>query len=494
MEEAHIAFVSTPGMGHIIPLVEFAKRLITQHRFTATLILPAFQDDGPVSTAQIAFLQSHLPAGMDYLLLPPVHLHHLPPNARPVTRMCRAMDLSLPALREALKALMAAMMKTRRRLVALAVDLFSTGAFDVADELGIMACVFYPSAAFTLSFTLYLPELDSSLQPGDEFRDLARPVQIPGFSVPVHGKDLIDPVQDRQDETYTWVLHHARRLSLAQAILVNSFNEAEESAVKALQESEPGNPPVHPPVYLVGPLVRMDSSSSNNNNNNNNNNLVGGGSECLQWLDEQPERSVLFVSFGSGGTLSHQQLIELALGLEMSGERFVWVIRSPSENSMAFFSTQDPGDPLSFLPQGFTQRTRNVGVVVPNWAPQHQILSHRSIGGFLTHCGWNSILESIAYGMPLVAWPLYAEQKMNALLLTEDLKVAMRPKASENGLVGREEIARVVKGLMGSEEGKKMREKMGYLKDAGLKAIGGEDGSSTKALDQLVSIWKSKLS
>ncbi|XP_019189284.1 PREDICTED: hydroquinone glucosyltransferase-like [Ipomoea nil] len=479
MEEAHIAFVSTPGMGHIIPLVELAKRLITQYSFTATLILPAFQDAGPVSTAQNAFLQSHLPAGMDYLLLPPVPLHQLPPDARPVTRMCRTMDLSLPALREALQSLMVA--KTRRRLVALAVDLFSTGAFDVADELGIMTCVFSPSAAFILSFTLYLPELDSSLQPCDEFRDLPTPVQIPGFSVPVHGKDLIDPVQDRQDETYTWVLHHAKRLSLAQAIMVNSFNEAEQGAVKALQESVP-------PVYLVGPLVRMDSSS--------NNNVVSGDDECLQWLDEQPEKSVLFVSFGSGGTLSHQQLIELALGLEMSEQRFVWVIRSPSENSsMAFFSTQDPGDPLSFLPEGFAQRIKNkVGVVVPNWAPQHQILSHPSTGGFLTHCGWNSILESIAYGMPLVAWPLYAEQKMNALLLTDDLNVALRPKASdENGLVGREEISRVVKGLMASEQGKKMREKMGYLKDAGLKAIGDEDGSSTKALDQVVSIWKSKL-
>lgn len=484
MEESHIVFVSTPGMGHIIPFVELAKLLITRHRFTVTLILPAFQDDGPVSTAQKAFLHTHLPPGMDYLLLPPVTLHHLPPDARPVTRMCRTMELSVPALRDALKSLMAA--KAPRQLVALAVDLFSTDAFDVVDELGIMHCLFFPSAAFVMSFTLYLPNLDSTLQPCDEFRDLHNPVLIPGFSVPVHGKDLTAPVQDRQDDTYKWVLYHAKRLSLAQAIMVNSFNEVEQGAVKVFQESELGNPP----VYLVGPLVRMDSSP----NSNSNNNAVGDddGSKCLKWLDEQPDRSVLFVSFGSGGTLSHQQLIELAFGLEMSGQRFLWVIRSPSHDSMAFFSTQNPGDPLSFLPQGFTERTKEVGVVVPNWAPQHQILSHRSTGGFLTHCGWNSILESIAYGMPLVAWPLYAEQKMNALLLTEDLKVALRPKASENGLVGREEISSVVKGLMASEQGKEMREKMGYLKDAGLKAIGDEDGSSTKALDQLVSIWKSK--
>lgn len=94
------------------------------------------------------------------------------------------------------------------------------------------------------------------------------------------------------------------------------------------------------------------------------------------------------------------------------------------------------------------------------------MLNHGFAGGFLTHCGWNSVLESGVNGIPLIAWPLYAEQKMNALMLSEDAKVALRPKPNENGLICRDEIAKVVKCLMGSEEGKSVRNRMLELKEA----------------------------
>ncbi|WMV11547.1 hypothetical protein MTR67_004932 [Solanum verrucosum] len=207
------------------------------------------------------------------------------------------------------------------------------------------------------------------------------------------------------------------------------------------------------------------------------------GSECLTWLDEQPRGSVLYISYGSGGTLSHEQLIEVAKGLEMSEQRFLWVVRCP---------IQDSTNPLEFLPKGFLEKTKGFGLVVPNWAPQTRILSHESTGGFLTHCGWNSTLESVVHGVPLIAWPLYAEQKMNAVMLSEDVKVALRPKVNEeNGIVGRLEIAKVVKGLMEGEEGKGVRSRMKDLKDAAAKVLS-EDGSSTKALAELVTKLKKK--
>ncbi|KAL7212943.1 hypothetical protein ACSBR2_015607 [Camellia fascicularis] len=106
------------------------------------------------------------------------------------------------------------------------------------------------------------------------------------------------------------------------------------------------------------------------------------------------------------------------------------------------------------------------GLVVPSWAPQIEVLSHHATGGFVTHCGWNSTLESIVHGVPLIAWPLFAEQKMNAVMLTEGLNVALRPKREETGLVGQEEIAKVVKSLMEGEEGKKVRQRTEGLKDA----------------------------
>ncbi|KAE9460188.1 hypothetical protein C3L33_07887, partial [Rhododendron williamsianum] len=141
----------------------------------------------------------------------------------------------------------------------------------------------------------------------------------------------------------------------------------------------------------------------------------------------------------------------------------------------------------------FVDRTKGYGLLVPSWAPQAQILSHRSTGGFLTHCGWNSTLESVVHGVPLIVWPLYAEQKMNAVILTEDVKVALRPKVGENGIVGRVEIAKVVKGLMEGEEGKQVRARMRDLKDAAKRVLSA-DGSLTRSLSELAQKWKNKIS
>lgn len=327
-----------------------------------------------------------------------------------------------------------------------------------------------------LSFAFYLPQLDQEVQ--CEFRDLHEPVKIPG-STPVHGKDLLYPVQDRKDDAYKCFLYHAKRYRLAHGIIENSFVELEPEVIKLLQINEPGRPLVYP----VGPLVNEDSSRTG----------VDGVEidKCLSWLDEQPRGSVIFVCFGSGGTLSSAQMNELAIGLETSEQRFLWVVRCPKDKvaNVSNFIADSNVDPFDFLPNGFVERTKEKGLVVPYWAPQAKVLNHGSTGGFLTHCGWNSVLESVVNGVPLVAWPLYAEQKMNAVLVSEEVKVAMRPKVSENGLVERDEIANVVKRLMEGEEGKKLRNKMMDLKEAASIALK-ENGSSTKKICELALKWK----
>ncbi|KAJ7950846.1 Glycosyltransferase [Quillaja saponaria] len=204
--------------------------------------------------------------------------------------------------------------------------------------------------------------------------------------------------------------------------------------MKALQEEDGGIG--NHPVYPVGPIIQNGSSN------------VFDGSCCLKWLDNQPPKSVVYVSFGSGGTLSFDQV-------------------------------------------GFLERTKakGQGLIVPNWAPQVEVLSHISTGGFLTHCGWNSTLETVVHGVPLIAWPLFADQKMNAVLVCDGLKVALRPKANEKGVVEKEEVAKLVKGLMKSEEGERIRNRMKDLKDAATNMLS-EHGSSTKALSQLAIKWK----
>ncbi|KAH7578033.1 hypothetical protein ACOSP7_000857 [Xanthoceras sorbifolium] len=463
----HVAILPSPGMGHLIPLIELAKRLVHHHNFSITFVIPT---DGPPTKAQKSTLDS-LPSAIDYVFLPPVDLKDLSENTKMETLIALTVARSLPSLRDVIKSLVAT-----TRLVALVVDLFATDGFDVAKEFNVSPYVFFPSTAMALSLFLYLEELDQTVS--CEYRDMTEPVRIPGC-IPIRGSELLDPLQDRKDDAYKWVRHHAKRYRLAEGVMVNSFMELEGGALKSLQNQEPGKPPVYP----VGPLVQMGSSSSARTD----------GDECLKWLDDQPHSSVLFVSFGSGGTLSFNQITELALGLEMSEQRFLWVVRSPNDKAAnaSYFTVHSNNDPFDFLPKGFLERTKGRGLVVPSWAPQAQVLSHVSTGGFLTHCGWNSVLESVVNGVPLIAWPLYAEQKMNAAMLTEDIKVALRPKSSENGLVGREEIARVVMGLMEGENGKMVRNRMKDLKDAAAKVLS-EGGSSTKSLAELAQKWNDK--
>jgi hydroquinone glucosyltransferase len=138
---------------------------------------------------------------------------------------------------------------------------------------------------------------------------------------------------------------------------------------------------------------------------------------------------------------------------------------------------------------GFLERTKGRGLVMCGWAPQLEILGHSSVGGFLTHCGWNSVLESVVKGVPMIAWPLFAEQRTNAALVTDGLKVSLRPKVSGNGIVMKEEIAKVVKTLMEGSKDEQVRKRMKHLQHFAASALK-EDGSSTKALSSLACKWK----
>nr|XP_043622610.1 hydroquinone glucosyltransferase-like [Erigeron canadensis] len=461
----HVTIVPSPGIGHLIPLVEFAKKLKIHHNISSTFIIA---NDGFLSKSQNTFLDS-LPNGLNYMLLPPVTFDDLPHDTQMETRISLMVTRSLDSLREEFKSSV-----VEKNIVACFVDIFSADAFHVAIEFGVSPYLFFPSNAMGLSLSFYLPKLDQMVS--CEYRDLPEPVKIPGC-IPIPGKDLLDPVQDRKNEAYKWVLHNAKMYLMAEGIVVNSFKELEDGAFKALiEDAEPGKPRVYP----IGPLIQTADSRNDDVD----------GLDCLKWLDGQPCGSVLYISFGSGGTLSSNQLNELALGLELSQQRFIWVVRRPNDQANAtFFNSHGHEDFFGFLPKGFLERTKVIGLVVPSWAPQTQILSHSSTGGFLTHCGWNSVLETVVYGVPVIAWPLYAEQKMNAIYLTDGLKVAIRPAIGENGIVGREEIAKVVKGLFQGEDGKAIRSRIQFLKDAAANVVT-KEGCSAKTLDQLASKLK----
>lgn len=465
----HVALLSSPGMGHVVPVAELARRLHAEHGFTATVVTYASSD----SAAQRAFLASLLPA-VGSASLPAVPLDDLVAAGAAIETL-----LSVEAQRSvpALAALLAGLGKDGS-LVAFVADLFGADTLRAARDAGVPAYLFFPSNLLMLSLMLHLPRLDAELD--GEFRDQPEPVRLPGC-VAVPGADILQPLQDRTSDAYRWMVHHGERYRDADGILVNTFDAIEPNASAILRQPEPGRPPVYP----VGPVIRQPDDGDDD------------ATGCIRWLDTQPDKSVLFVSFGSGGALPAAQMDELARGLELSEQRFLWVVRSPTD------SGADPGAnyydgskskdyPLKFLPSGFLERTKEVGLVVPSWAPQVRVLGHQATGAMLTHCGWNSVLESVMHGVPMIVWPLYAEQRQNAVMLHEETKVALRPKVrGADGMILGEDITKVVNDMMNSEEGDAMRTKVTELQKAARSGLAAS-GMSHKTLTEVVRKWKER--
>ncbi|KAL1353739.1 hypothetical protein AAHE18_06G260900 [Arachis hypogaea] len=288
-------------------------------------------------------------------------------------------------------------------------------------QCNILVFTFFTASARLLALSLFLPQLDRDVE--GEFVDLLHSVQVPDYE------------PNRKIDEYKWYFYH-----VFLGILLNTWEDLEPVTLRALQEHAfYHNIPI-PPVHPIGPVIKKTEPMGQT------------GSECIAWLNQQPSNSVLFVTFGSGGTLTIKQQNELAWGLELSGQRFLWVVRAPSNGSASasFFNAgyNDGNNVGSYLPKGFVEKTQGRCKLVTSWAPQVEILRHPAMAAFLTHCGWNSLLESVTNGVPMIAWPLYAEQRMNAMMVDEEIGVGVKVKVGEGALVPREEVERVAKMVM----------------------------------------------
>ncbi|KAI3697687.1 hypothetical protein L6452_30783 [Arctium lappa] len=182
--------------------------------------------------------------------------------------------------------------------------------------------------------------------------------------------------------------------------------------------------------------------------------------KCLQWLDKQPVNSVIYVSFGTTTTFSDGQIRELAMGLERSEQRFIWVVRAADIGDVSRFM-----DRMVELPNGFEERVKRRGFIERGWAPQLDILGHFATGGFMSHCGWNSSMESMSMGVPMATWPMHSDQPRNAFLITNILRigVAMKDWDRRNEVVTAMVVEEAVKILMSSKEGEEMRLRVAEL-------------------------------
>ncbi|XP_049409372.1 zeatin O-glucosyltransferase-like [Solanum stenotomum] len=223
--------------------------------------------------------------------------------------------------------------------------------------------------------------------------------------------------------------------------------------------------------WAIGPILPTKLHHTSNSSN-----------VCLEWLNKQPPRSVLYIAFGTTTTFSDREIMELAMGLEQSKQKFIWVLREADRGDIF------TGEARKLeLPEGFEERVKGVGLVVREWAPQPEILAHSSTGGFMSHCGWNSCIESIYMGVPIAAWPMHGDQPRNGFLVTEILQIGMivREWDKHRELVSASTIENIVRKLMASEEGDSIRKRAEELRET-VRRSTEKGGSSRIELDSFI--------
>lgn len=466
MEKAVILY---PGLtvSHFVPMVHLAGALLDHgYAVSVALIDPAVNGD-PAFRAVVAGAVASMPSLRFHTLPLAEDAPTLSPDAPFIPRYLDIVSRHNDRLRDFLCSF-------TRGVHAVVVDSLSVEALGVAKRLAIPGYVMFTSGAAALAAFVQLPSVLAEVR--TRFEELGdASLELFGLP-PMPASHLLgEMLEDPESDTYKATVTALYGIPEADGILVNTFETLDAGVVAALGDPRclPGR--IMPPVYCVGPFVGGVGNEAKDRH------------ECLTWLDGQPDSSVVFLCFGSAGNHSAEQLKEIAVGLENSGHRFLWVMRNPfSDNQAKPFYPRDDPDLDALLLNGFLDRTGGRGLVVKQWAPQAEVLRHRATGAFVTHCGWNSVLEGVTAGVPMMCWPLYAEQKMNMLRMVGEIGVAEEMVGWQRGLVEAAEVEVKVRLVMDSEDGMELRARAAAHKD-GAAAAWGDGGSSRAAFAQFLS-------
>ncbi|XWS71636.1 hypothetical protein CRYUN_Cryun03dG0155100 [Craigia yunnanensis] len=284
---------------------------------------------------------------------------------------------------------------------------------------------------------------------------------VPGLH-PLRFKDL--PVSKfGTPENFLQLISNICKTRTSSAVIWNTVDVLEQSSLENIQKQ------CQVPIFPIGPLHKVAPPSSSS--------LIKEDTSCITWLDKQIQNSVLYVSLGSVASIDKKELVEMAWGLANSKHPFLWVIRPGSVDDLEW---------NKLLPEGFIEAIEENGCIV-KWAPQKEVLAHGAVGGFWTHCGWNSTLESMSEGVPMICKPCFGDQRVNSRYVSHVWKIGLQ---LEN-MFERGEIKRAVKKLMVDKEGEEMRQRAKNLKEKIAFSIR-EGGSSYNSLNQLIELIKSQ--
>ncbi|XP_057975600.1 mogroside IE synthase-like [Malania oleifera] len=331
-------------------------------------------------------------------------------------------------------------------------------ALDIARQLGLVGVAFFTQscAAVASYYPMYYELLDE-------------PLPVPPFSMPGLPKlgipDLpsFGPDMGRFPPIIMYLLKQFDGIEKADWILFNSYDKLEEEVVKWMANLWPVMTigPTVPSIYL-DKRVKDDENYGFNLYKPNND-------ACIKWLNTKETGSVVYVSFGSAASLNAEQMTEMACALKHNNNNFLWVVKATEER---------------MLPSNFVEETAGKGLVV-TWCPQLEVLAHQAIGCFISHCGWNSTVEALSFGVPVVGMPQFLDQMVNAYFLEQVWGVGVKPSADEKGFVTGEEINRCIQEVINGERGQEIKSNAIRWKQLAKEAVD-EGGSSDKHTDEII--------
>jgi hypothetical protein len=417
---SHVVLVCFPSQGHLNPTLRLAKRLAAKG-----LLVTCCTTSGIGACLASASSSGVVSAGGDGVRVGSGHIRFefLDDHGNEKDDLMRYLETSG---RAAFAELLGRQAEAGRPVTCVVGNPFLPWAVDVAAEAGVPAAVLWVQSCAVFSLYYHYAHGLVEFPPED---DTDARVALPGLP-PLSVADVpsfLLPSFLLPSNPYKMIadaiLGQFRNLDKAEWVFVNSFTELERDVLAAL----PGVTPRPPQLIPVGPLIELEEDGGAAVRGDL---IKAADDDCVGWLDAQPPHSVVYASVGSIVVLSAEEVAEMAHGLASTGRPFLWVVRP---------------DTRPLLPEGFLDTVAGRGLVVP-WSPQERVLAHVATACFLTHCGWNSTLETVAAGVPVVAFPQWGDQCTDAKFLVDELRMGVRLRGPLRREAVREAVDAAVAG------------------------------------------------
>ncbi|PON50574.1 UDP-glucuronosyl/UDP-glucosyltransferase [Trema orientale] len=440
---AHVLVLALPIQGHINPMLQFSKRLNSKGlkitlvtAFINPVSIQARAGEIGVETVSDSTEEGN-PGNIEAFL----------------NRFFQLVSLKLPQVVEKLKSV-------GHPASWLVYDSIMPSALDIAKQLGLFGAPFFTHSC-AVNAIYYIVHRGLLRIPVE---DQETPISIAGLPQ-LEIFDLPSFVYDRKSLPVMlgYETNQFYNLTEAHCIFFNTFDSLEEEVVSWVTSQWP--------VKNIGPTVpSMYLDKRITDDKDYGLSLFRPEAEnCRKWLDSKGDASVVYVAFGSLAALGEDQMEEIAWGLKRSSRYFLWVVRESE---------------LKKLPSNFMEGTADKSLVV-SWCPQLEVLAHKAVGCFLTHCGWNSTLEALSLGVPMVAIPQWSDQPTNAKFVMDVWRVGVRAKLDKKGMVTREEIELCIREVMEGERSLEMKGSSEKFKRLAKEAVD-EGGSSDRNIEDFV--------